>query len=39
VEQNKDCLPWNKRTFSQLLHVEESNTGIGKTSEVTPGYG
>jgi len=39
VEQNKDCLPRNKRTYNQLQHVDGSNTGIGKTAEVTAGYG
>ena len=28
----------NKTGFSQLLHVDEYDTGICKTSEMTPGY-
>jgi hypothetical protein len=37
--KNKDGLLRNKRACSQLKHVEESNTGTGKTSEATPGCG
>jgi len=39
TRENKDCLLRNKRAFSQLKHVEESNTGIGKTNEAIPGCG